>query len=92
MGIHGFFFLVLIASAAAAPWRCFRTNGGTVCFGDIGQPSLCPPIINIGRAGPPCTGPATIYTPPCSPPPCPPPCPPPSPPPCPEPEPCPCGY
>ncbi|VVC95563.1 unnamed protein product [Leptidea sinapis] len=89
--------IALLSTAAAAPWRCYRTpDCGTICIGDCGQPIICPPTINVGRAMPPCTGPATIYTPPrcpCPPSPCNPcpppcnPCPPPCPcmPPCPEP-------
>ncbi|XP_047040062.1 small proline-rich protein 2H-like [Helicoverpa zea] len=92
MGLQAFVVLALISVAAAAPWRCYSTcDGSTVCFGEVGQPTINPPAICIGRPSPPCTGPATVYT-PCqcqNPLPPPPPCP--CQPPCPEPPPpCPC--
>ncbi|XP_052745990.1 small proline-rich protein 2H-like [Bicyclus anynana] len=90
MGIYAWFFLAIISTAYAAPWRCCKAqDGSTICYGEVGQPTINPPTICVGKQLPPCACPATIYTPPvCPPPPCPSPCPPP---PCPQPFIPPCG-
>ena len=72
---HNFHIIsAIISSAIAAPWRCGKTqDGSTICFGDIGQPSISPPSISVQRPSPPCSDSALIYTPPIYPP-CPNPC------------------
>nr|XP_053622861.1 late cornified envelope-like proline-rich protein 1 isoform X2 [Plodia interpunctella] len=92
--IIGLLLIVIIGSAAAAPWRCTKTcEGATVCFAEPVRPIIQPPSISIPQPIPPCTGPITIITPSC---PCPPPCAPPCNPcnPCPPPpcNPCICSY
>ncbi|CAH2083574.1 unnamed protein product [Euphydryas editha] len=86
-------YTAIISSSLAAPWRCVKLqDGSTVCYGNIGKPTISPPSICVRRPSPPCSSPATIFTPPqpCQPPPCPQPYQQPCPPPCPQPYPQPC--